>query len=245
MLWRDFDASGKATQAKLLANYLDEQARNPTDTDGFRNSPKTCLRLAFPAYGTPIGKLIASKLKGEWDAARVQLDPEVPGAYEEYPDKEENALVLQSLMIANKMELAGEIERANMVEGRNVVLDRYIVSGIAYGQADGLDRALLETLHARLPKAHHILIDISVEESFKRRPKREDAYEADRARLERARKNYLAEFERNGVDLAYWNPKEVTQASADARTSPSGYAIVNGLGTVEEVHARVKMALEI
>lgn len=251
------DASGKATQAKMLADYLDtllDPRFLRSEVDGVRPSsplfPST-LRVAFPNYETLTGKLILSKLKGYWKLDGWKGNDTYPGekADEERERKAAHAnaeaLVLQSLMLTNRFEVADEIERANVVEGRNVVLDRYWASGIAYGMADGLDYEWLMRVHTRLPKAHHVFIDIPVEESFKRRPKREDKYEADGLRLERARANYLHLFERHGVDTSYWNPKEVTQASADIRTSAAGYYLVNGLGTPDEVHARVKQALEL
>jgi len=229
------DASGKATQAKMLADYLDAlvSVSSPHLT-GFPaiGAPLT-LRRSFPAYDTPIGALIASKLKGEW----VPVVTERVGQFD--LDPKTDALVLQSLMVANKFELADEIERANVVEGRNVVLDRYVVSAYAYGQADGLPLEFLERLHARLPKAHHVLIDIPVEESFARRPKRDDKYEANRGRLAAARVNYLAYFESKGVDTPFWSNVKTPRF----RTSPSGYAIVDGIGFADQVHDRVKAAL--
>jgi dTMP kinase len=238
------DAAGKATQAKLLADYLDQQAQIESMAEGHASAvSKTCLRLSFPAYNTPYGKLIYSQLRRAW----------APQWSTEDPDPDLRAHVLQAMMLANKFELADQIERANITEGRNVVLDRYVISGLAYGMADGLSLELLERLHARLPKAHHVLIDIPVEESFKRRPVRDDAYESDRDRLSRARSNYLHVFEKYGVDTSYWGeryaladrPGGGRYGDQDYRTAPSGYAIVNGIGTVEKVHERIKRALEI
>lgn len=249
------DAGGKQTQAKMLADYIDGQ---PVSKDGELlrgHTTDAVLRKSFPAYDTPIGKLILAKLKGEWGIVAARE----PGRLEEWPAISD-ALVLQSLMIANKMELADEIERAYVVEGRTVVLDRYIVSGLAYGMADGLELELMERLHARLPKAHHVLIDIPVEESWKRRPKREDAYEADKERLSRARTNYLNIFKKNGVDMDFWgtgvggvdsydghgNTRRMHEYSSEFRVSPGApYYVVNGIGTPNEVHERIKGVLGI
>lgn len=237
------DGSGKATQAKLLADCLDGRswAGSPTFT------AKPCLRRSFPAYGTELGGLIAGMLKEDW---RITNETECG------PDADMNidhvsAFVLQCLMTVNRLELADEIEYRNSTEGLDVVLDRYWASAVAYGAADGLDPKWLEAIHSRLPKAHHVLIDVPVDESWKRRPERRDVYEADRGRLERAREEYLALWERKGVDTAYW-AQDLKGAREGCgrdgrgyRVSPSGWAIVNGLGTSEEVHARVKGALEI
>ena len=71
------------------------------------------------------------------------------------------------------------------------MLDRYWASGYAYGTADGIDSDWLLTIHDALPQPDlTVLCDITVEESFRRRPVREDAYEASRERLELARRAY-------------------------------------------------------
>ncbi len=233
------DGCAKSTQAALLADYLD--ARGGSGDPSYRE----CLRAKFPAYDTSIGKLIASKLRGQWSALEAREIPE--GWHDRYQHL--NALVLQSLMLTNRFEVADEIERAVTVEGRTAVLDRYSLSAFAYGMADGLDLAWLEKVHTRLPKAHTVFIDIPVEESFKRRPKRTDAYEADRGRLEKARANYLHVLQRYGVDTSYWGHEEpapsfpVEKDFFNWRTSPSGYYLVNGLGTVDEVQTRIRKAL--
>jgi len=233
------DGCGKSTHAALLADYLDTR-NDLCSTNG--PEEKHCLRMKFPKYDTPIGKLIASKLKEQWIAIEQGMLPiESPQTL--------NAFVLQSLMTVNRLEAVDEIERAVVVEGRSVVLDRYWVDAVAYGGADGLDTKWLEVIHSRMPKAHHVLIDIPVEESFHRRPLREDKYEANKDRLRRARINYLAYFESKGVDTSYWNTVMSGENTGEVprlyRTSPSGYAIVNGMGTPEVVHARIKEALEL
>lgn len=236
------DASGKATQANMLADYLDSLVPE------YSSISRPCLRKSFPAYDLPTGKLIASKLKGKWNvtsAAFLDADTgEVIGTHKQEPYLD--ALVLQALMVMNKYELADEIAKACVVERRSVVLDRYTVSGLAYGQADGLPVELLERTQSLLPKAHHVLIDIPVHESWARRPKREDKYEANKDRLLNARINYLAIFEKHGVDTSFWTFDEDKQRGLDphVRTSLAGYYLVNGLGTPEEVHARIIRALE-
>lgn len=237
------DASGKATQAARLADYLDAQ---PVSSDGELlrgHTTDAVLRLSFPAYDTPTGKLIADRLKDGWIAVVQECADR-----EAYQKRiaHTNALVLQSLMTVNRFELADAIERASGIQGRYVVLDRYWASGVAYGAADGLDPSYLESLHTRLPKAHHVLIDIPASESFKRRPKREDRYEADRDRLHRARVAYLALFERKGVSLSKTvGNEDVYDVPETFRASASGWVVVNGLGSPDEVQQRIRGALEI
>jgi dTMP kinase len=125
----------------------------------------------FPNYETPTGKKISELLISS--------------------DDNRDALVLQSLMTVNRYEMQDTIEDAHF-RGELVILDRYWMSGWVYGQTDGIDPTWLESVHLPLIQPHQwILLDIPVGESFKRRPQREDAYEASRARLEASRRLYL------------------------------------------------------
>ncbi len=61
-----------------------------------------------------------------------------------------------------------------------------------------------------------ILLDIPVEESFRRRPQRDAAYEADRGRLEKVREHYWEYFRRLDRDRWWsvdgtWSPEDVTR----------------------------------
>lgn len=106
-------------------------------------------------------------------------------------DDNRDGLVLQSLMTVNRYEMQDTIEDAHF-RGELVILDRYWMSGWVYGQTDGIDATWLESVHLPLVQPHQwILLDMPVEESFKRRPEREDSYEASRSRLEACRRLYL------------------------------------------------------
>ena len=162
------DASGKATQSKLLAGAIGAK------------------RFAFPAYETPLGKLIKGHLKSQWNA---QSTVEAASHEDQEYDERLNALMFQALQTANRMEVATDIFQANL-EGY-VVLDRYWPSGVVYGQADGLDRDYLINIHRFLPKAdRHILIDIDPRLSTERRPERRDRYEANMGFIARAAQLY-------------------------------------------------------
>lgn len=188
------DASGKATQTKLLAKKLN------------------ATRFEFPSYATPAGQAILGNLKGEWAASRLVRD--VYGQ----PDSKLNALVLQSLMTINRFEMLPQILEA--AEHGHVIFDRYYVSALVYGGLDGLDRAWIERIQAPLPEPDlWILLDVPVEEGFRRRPERRDRYEQDREYLERVRGAYQQIFEER-AHLVNW-------------------VVVDGVGTVEEIHARI------
>jgi thymidylate kinase len=210
------DASGKNTQSKILAERLG------------------AAHFAFPDYRTIAGQAILGNLQRKWCAVRQKpvgrtLD-ERGGSdvYEYAADDRINAMVLQSLMLTNRMELGAELRAA--VERGHVVLDRYDASARVFGERDGLDPAWLELTNAQLPVRPnlYILIDVPVEESWKRRPERRDRYESDWKFAEGVREGYLklfAEQQRLHVE----QPEKYGVP----------YVTVNGLGTVEEVSARI------
>lgn len=187
------DAAGKQTHTKLLAARLG------------------ATRFAFPDYETTAGRAILSMLKEEWD-------PLHPGDIT--PDPHLRALVLQSLMLTNRMERVSDIHAA-LGQG-DVVLDRYSASAVVYGRLDGLDREWVEGIQAHLPRPNlWLLLDVPVEEGFKRRPERRDRYEKDRDLMQRVRESYLA----------MW--------SAMSLTEPGRWKIVDGVGTKEEIADRI------
>lgn len=184
------DAGGKGVQAEALRTH-------------FAPLFRTVEVMHFPVYDSVTGRLILKMLKGE-----RQISREAYG--QQTKDEADQALALQCAMATNRLEhfakLARYVEPGNRYEfaAQNLlVLDRYNESAIAYGLADGLDYDFLKKIHEALPKpAHRFLIDITVEESFRRRPERADAYEANRERLERTRECYLRVF-RDGAGQGY------------------------------------------
>lgn len=203
------DASGKATHSKLLAERL------------------RGTRFSFPNYESPTGKAILGHLKKEWTAVDY---------YGGQADCD--ALVFQSLQIANRLELVPQILEA-ATKGP-VVFDRYWASGVVYGSLDGLESNWLEKVQALpMPPADvQILLDIDVEESFKRRPERRDRYELDREFLEKVRAAYLALFKERRT-RAHKFKCERRPCTCDVRS----WHVVKGTGTVEEVHARIMEVL--
>jgi len=204
------DCSGKATQSRLLADKLGAKL------------------FSFPAYETPAGKAILGNLKSEWDVARREQHEygTIRGAddsstfvkIEHRDDLKLNALILQALMTINRFELAPAIEAA-ACEG-HVVFDRFSASALIYGTLDGLDPAWIESIQASLPKPNlWILLDVPVEEGFRRRPERRDRYESDRSYLEKVREGYLKLF--------------------SERAKCEKWVVVDGRGTIGQVHARI------
>ena len=102
------DQSGKATQTALLKQH-------------FESAGREVRVLAFPDYGTTIGREIAAALRGERAHG---------------PD------VLQLLYIANRYEYRAEIE-GWLRQGCLVICDRYTASSVAYGASQGLDEQWL------------------------------------------------------------------------------------------------------
>lgn len=152
------DASGKNTQSKLLAEVLGASL------------------FSFPDYSTPVGQLLRSNLKGEWEVEALGFT--FPSLSPPFLEDVEcvRALVYQSLQIANRLEKAKDLIAA-LFKG-HVVVDRYISSGAVYGEAKGLDQKYIEDSQVYLPQPDiHVLIDIDPELSLKRRPDNRDKYE--------------------------------------------------------------------
>jgi len=126
--------------------------------------------IEFPDYSTPIGKEIKAFLDGK---------------------RNFSAEVRQLLYVANRWERKRDIEKW-IDDGRIVIADRYTPSGIAYGLANDLPLKWLLCLEEGLPKADLVVvIDITVDTSFKRMKKEQDIYERNYAFLEKVRNCYL------------------------------------------------------
>lgn len=172
--------------------------------------------LSFPRYETELGRAILRHLKGETTLA------EAVGMSGEYKTAPEDPLVFQCMMLADKYDAAPEIRDA-LRRGRTVICDRWIPSCIAFGGADGLPIAWLSRVHEQLPQPDlNVFIDVPEDEALRRRPQMRDRYERDREKQKVVRANYKQLWEARSTQPA--NGRWVT---------------VNGLGTVDEVHARI------
>jgi dTMP kinase len=167
------DASGKATQSKLLSERL--QAR----------------RIAFPTYDTEpaslVGPIITSHLRENW-RAEAPFGGLIDGGFNSLLD----AIVFQCVMTADKYSMAPSI-KAVVDYGGTVILDRYWHSGFAFGGTDGIDLPWLMNVHRALPQPDiNILLDVDFETSLARRPDRRDCYEKmGKDYFENVRYNYL------------------------------------------------------
>ena len=142
--------------------------------DWLRAAGHKARLVAFPDYGTSIGEEIARALQGEREYG---------------PD------VMQLLYMANRYERKGDIERW-LASGVIVVCDRYMASGIAYGEANDLDPAWLAEVQKFLPRAAlTIVIDVSPEAAVRRKAIDRDRYERDLALQQRVRDSYLRQAE--------------------------------------------------
>ena len=138
--------------------------------DRLRASGYKSRVVSFPDYGTFLGEEIARSLQGERD-----YGPET----------------MQLLYVANRFERKADIDRWHAA-GLIVLFDRYVASGVAYGEAQGLDPGWLTTLQVSLPQPElTILLDIAPETAVARKTVGRDRYESDLALLTRVRQSYL------------------------------------------------------
>ncbi len=132
------------------------------------------------------------------------------------------------LMAASRAQLVADVIRPALLKGQHVVTDRFLASSLAYqGYASGLpiDEVLSLSLFATesLTPDLTILIDIPIEESFKRRGQSPDRFEQeDRSFHEKVRKGYL----------------ELAKAEKEK------WIVVDGTGTLEEVAFLVDQAIK-
>lgn len=178
------DASGKQKHSKALV--VDLQVRG-----------LQAKRYDFPNYESETGKAILNHLQNRWQAASTRPAAEGGGYYG--PCKYD-PLVFQALQTLNRLELVPFILR-DLAEGTWLVFDRYWPSGVAYGASDGMPPLWLEAVHETLPRAAlTVFMDISPEESIRRRPDRRDRYEKQPGLMEVVRANYRELFARRQAD---------------------------------------------
>ena len=154
----------------------------------------------FPDYETPLGGEIARFLAGQ----------------QAYPLE-----VRQLLYAANRWERAPDLRRW-LAAGRAVVVDRYVASGLAYGEAQGLGADWMTCLERGLPEPDlTILLDIPPEVSLARKTDARDTYESRLDLLARVREVYLR--------LARSPGWRIVDATADRETVARGVlSVVRG-----------------
>ena len=129
-----------------------------------------CEVRHYPDYATAIGGLIRAALGGG-----LALD----------------ARTRCMLFAANRWEK--DLEMRGLRETNAlVIMDRYTWSNVVYGLSQGLDEGWLRGLEVGLLEPDlTLLVDISPQESRRRKARERDDYERDAKLLEQARGNYL------------------------------------------------------
>ena len=137
----------------------------------FRDAGLHCQLLHYPDYATPIGKILEQAL-----CAGLALD----------------ARARTMLFAANRWEKDSAI-REHVAAGGIALVDRYSASNIVYGLSQGYDAQWLHSLEEGLLLADvTVFVDISPQESVRRKQHGRDDFERNTALLENARKNYTA-----------------------------------------------------
>ena len=151
--------------------------------------------FSFPDYDTPIGAEIGRALAGE-------------RSYE--PD------AMQLLYVANRYEWKQRMLDAR-ASGTILLCDRYLASSVAYGEGQGLDAAWLAEIQKYLPQPDlTILLDVSPDESARRKSAGRDTYERDLGLLARVRDSYLRQAASGWVRIDAERPREVVAAAVFA-----------------------------
>jgi len=126
------DRAGKSTQVEMLNTMLNEQGI-------------PCIKIAFPCYDTPVGKLIKEKLQSGGNGVEMHL-----------------------LFVANRYEFQKRIKNY-LNDGINILCDRYKDSGRAYGLATGIpDKWLVKCDSVNIDPDYVIYIDVDAEIASKR-----------------------------------------------------------------------------
>jgi thymidylate kinase len=163
----------------------------------------------FPHYQTVAGGVVGRILRGDTiviseqvflaEARREWIRPADVFAALKKQWSRDKAVVIQSVMVADRLEWLPMLVEYAQESNNLLILDRYKMSGVAYGAGDGLEANWVRAVLNCLPDADlNVLLDITVEESKQRRPKRRDFYELDLPKLQIVRETYLREFDELG-----------------------------------------------
>ena len=156
-------------------------------SDALNQMGKKTQLFSFPDYTTPLGKEIESYLSG---------------------DRNYNHKTIHCLMSANRWECLDSLQKAE--KKSIVIINRYTLSNIAYGMANGLKKIWLENLDDELPIPDiTIILDISPKKSFERKTMNRDSFEKDESFLNRVSQYYR--------DLAEKNNFQIINASNDPK----------------------------
>ena len=139
---------------------------------------------SFPRYDKAIGNLIGKTLRGE-----VTLTPEA----------------LHMLYEVDRIDFMERIEQLEECGYDFLILDRFTHSNIAFGVANNLSYNWLNILQDYVRKPDiTFLLDITVEESVKRRKNREDDFEKNLEFLNKARMVYTLMAKNDPTIIPMW-----------------------------------------
>lgn len=203
------DASGKHTQTERLKNHFDNFGFN-------------VRKFSLPSYNSVTGDIISAYLAGDW---KVELSDNLKNRDFLYT-VDPSTYMFQCAQLANRMEsLPDELWKKDNLNNDNIfIADRYNTSAYAYGAAFGLDVDWLIKTHRHLPEPDITLfLDISVDESFRRRPNRRDEYEKNRKMLNDVREKYIEIFNKLG----------------------SRYSVIDATGSEDEVFNKILSYIKI
>ena len=131
------DCSGKETQTKMLTKRLEKE-----------NIP--CVRLCFPNYDSPTGKIVGGPYLGKsyicdgwFNEGATNVDPKVSSLYYA-ADRKYNVKNIEELI--NK--------------GINVILDRYVYSNLAHQGGKLKDKEERNDMYRWLDKLEFELLDL-------------------------------------------------------------------------------------
>lgn len=179
--------------------------------------------IAFPRYAASQTGAVVNDLLHE----RVMILRGTAHSSPKSDPRLRDALMLQHAMTFDRYTCD---ELWETTDERALVLDRYWMSGVVYGGLDGLDAAMLLKAHRGLPVAKvAILLTLPIDQQVERLLKRgrlPDRYEAQKERLGEIDKLYRAFWAVAAVGTVKW-------------LAPTRWLVVDGQGTVEEVHARI------
>lgn len=205
------DGCGKGTQVDLLSRAIG------------------AVPVKYPDRATPLGRLVNRWLHGEIGLGlatpQAPPPPYAPGTPWWTPAAEEDeALALQGLLLANKIEVQGRLQSL-LRSGARIVADRYSPSAVAYGSADGLSTQWLTRSHeGLLPADLNVLLDVRADVALQRIAGRvnDDSYGGVKERIERAGEAYRVM----------------------ALDDPAHWLVFNGTRPADEIAANILVAVK-
>lgn len=151
---------------------------------------------SFPRYYTQIGQVIRESLKGE-----ITLTPEAH----------------HMLYEVDRIDFMGYLNELEGLGCDFLILDRYTHSNIAFGVANNLSYNWLNILQEYVRKPDLVfLLDITVEESVRRRGNRQDLFEKDLEFLNKARMAYTLLAKNDPTIIPLWVGKSTPEQIHEA-----------------------------